>query len=59
MWEVIVRALISKQWDLLTLDGGVREDPTEVRTLNSDSQRLISPEKAVSPPSDVLTPSPR
>jgi hypothetical protein len=57
---VKVRALIGKEWDPITWDGDVWEDPVEVENFeSSDSQGLAPPEEVVpsAPPLEIM-PSP-
>lgn len=58
---VKVRALIGKEWDPVTWDGDVWEDPVEAENFElSDSQGFISPEEIVpsAPPLEILPISP-
>ena len=51
------RALIGKEWDPITWDGDMWEDPTEVANFeSSDSQGFTSPEELVpsAPPLETL-----
>ncbi|XP_026641285.1 Friend virus susceptibility protein 1-like [Microtus ochrogaster] len=58
---VKVRALVGKEWDPVTWDGDVWEDPIKAENFEpSDSQGLISPQEIVpsAPPLEILPSSP-
>lgn len=49
MTEVKVRALLGKEWDLVTCDGVVRGDPIEAENFGpQDSQGFLASEELVS-----------
>lgn len=53
------KALIDKEWDSVTGDGTVWEDPVEADSFEpSDSQELVSPEGVAPPSAEGVLPLP-